>query len=169
MPSVNINFTYQPGEYARALRHVQVQRLAVRRDVVVAILTIIIGVYFWVSDGLTIWAGLLCGVGLVFLLMLAFAVLVTPYLVERSTPKLREQYQLSFADEGIRFKTTSIDAHLAWSIYSVWWDGPDYFFFFHGKRDVTIIPFRVLSTSDDAATFRELVTHQLGMATLVKR
>ncbi|MEM7735594.1 MAG: YcxB family protein [Deinococcota bacterium] len=104
----------------------------------------------------------------IFLLLLTFVVFVTPYLVERSTPKLREQYQLSFSDEGIHFKTTSIDAHLAWSIYSVWWDGPDYFFLFHGKRDVTIIPFRVFSNSDDMTSFRELATRQLGMAALVK-
>src|SRR5688500_7564779 len=84
-----VSFTYRPGEYARALRRVQARRLSLVRDTIVATLLLAVGSYFWVSTGFSLWVGLLCGSAAALLVLLAAAVLLMPFLAERSNPKLR--------------------------------------------------------------------------------
>jgi len=164
MPIIRVEFLYQPGEYARALRYVQVRRLLSWRDSIVALFVIAISIFLWVTGGFTFWVTLFCAVGILLLAMIAFGIFVTPVLVERSQPKLRERYQLTFSDDGIHFITANIDSQLSWNLYSTWWDGPDFLFFFSGKRDLSVIPYRAFSNPVDIDAMRQLARRHIGPA-----
>jgi len=161
---VEVSFRYQPGEYARALRRVQARKLRVVFDVLAAGLVLVIGAYFWATAGFSVWVGLFFGSGALLLAVLGFGILALPTLMERTQPKLREPYQLSFSEAGIHFRTTSIDSRLSWSLYSSWRDDPDYLYLFHGKRDVTVLPCRALASAEDHAALRQLVARHVGPA-----
>ena len=162
--SVDMSFTYQPGEYARALRRVQARKLRVVWDVLAAGVALAVGAALWATVGFTLWVGLLLGSSVFLLSMLGLGVLVMPTLMERMQPKLREPYRLSFSETGICFRTTGIDSQLSWSLYTSWWDDPDYLYLFHGKRDVTVLPRRALAGAEDDAALRALAMRHVGPA-----
>ena len=79
----------------------------------------------------------------------------------RSQPKLKDEYSLTFADDGIGFKTSSIDSTLQWSLYQSWLSDDDFYIMYHGKRDLSVIPRRTLSDKDDER-LRQMLTEKIG-------
>jgi hypothetical protein len=164
MSAVNVSFIYEPGEYARGLGRLQIRRLRPARDVVAALLVIPAGLWLWSFEGAGLWGALLCGAGAALLALVVGAVIVVPWLVERMQPKLRERYDLTFADDGIHFRTTGIDSKLDWALYASWWHDDQYIYLLHGYREVTILPRRVFAESEPALAFEDLVRRHLGNA-----
>jgi hypothetical protein len=147
MESLSLSFSYQPGEYARALRRVQISKLSAVRDAVIAVSVLGLAAFLWLSNGYSWVVGVMLVSILLFCLLLGFGVFVVPALVSRSQPKLREPYNLRFSDEGVHFRTTGIDSNLSWSLYSSWRQDSDFVYLFHGPRDVTILPRRAFSNA----------------------
>jgi hypothetical protein len=162
MEFLSLSFSYQPGEYARALRRVQISKLRAVRDAVIAALVLGLAAFLWISDGYSWVVGVMLVSILFFGLVLGFGVFVLPTLVSRSQPKLREPYTLRFSGEGVHFRTTGIDSNLSWSVYSSWRQDSDFVYLFHGPRDVTIVPRRAFSNADDEALFLRLVNRRFG-------
>ena len=162
MESLSLSFSYQPGEYARALRRVQITKLRAVRDAVITASVLGLAAFLWLSYGYSWVVGLMLVSILFFCLLLGFGVFVVPALVSRSHPKLREPYSLRFSDEGVHFRTTGIDSNLSWSLYSSWRQDSDFVYLFHGPRDVTILPRRAFSNADDEALFVRLISRRFG-------
>ena len=162
MESLSLSFSYQPGEYARALRRVQISRLRAVRDAVITASVLGLAAFLRISDGYSWVVGLMLVSILLFGLLLGFGVFVLPVLASRSQPKLREPYTLRFSDEGVHFRTTGIDSNLSWSLYSSWRQDSDFVYLFYGPRDVTILPRRAFSNADDEALFLRLINRRFG-------
>ena len=162
MESLSLSFSYQPGEYARALRRVQISKLRAVRDAVIAASVLDLAAFLWLFNGYSWVVGVMLVSILFFGLLLGFGVFVVPALVSRSQPKLREPYNLRFSDEGVHFRTTGIDSNLSWSLYSSWRQDSDFVYLFHGPRDVTILPRRAFSNADDEALFVRLISRRFG-------
>ena len=162
MESLSLSFSYQPGEYARALRRVQISKLRAVRDAVIAASVLGLAAFLWLFNGYSWVVGVMLVSILFFGLLLGFGVFVVPALVSRSQPKLREPYNLRFSDEGVHFRTTGIDSNLSWSLYSSWRQDSDFVYLFHGPRDVTILPRRAFSNADDEALFVRLISRRFG-------
>jgi len=162
MESLSLSFSYQPGEYARALRRVQISKLRAVRDAVIAASVLALAAFLWLSNGYSWVVGVMLVSILLFGLLLGFGVFVVPALVSRSQLKLREPYNLRFSDEGVHFRTTGIDSNLSWSLYSSWRQDSDFVYLFHGPRDVTILPRRAFSNADDEALFLRLINRRFG-------
>lgn len=158
---VSVTFTYGRNEYVRAIKHHYFRTLQLRRDIVASVLGVLIGAYltFVVRIG---WIGwLVMAVGIILLAMINYAVFLLPLLIYQSQPKLKDEYRLSFHDSGIDFKTAQIDSKLQWSLYRTWWSDPDFFILYYGKRDLTVIPRRVLNGSEDKQ-LQDLLMRHLG-------
>jgi len=162
MESLSLSFSYQPGEYARALRRVQISKLRAVRDAVIAASVLDLAAFLWLFNGYSWVVGVMLVSILFFGLLLGFGVFVVPALVSRSQPKLREPYNLRFSDEGVHFRTTGIDSNLSWFLYSSWRQDSDFVYLFHGPRDVTILPRRAFSNADDEALFVRLISRRFG-------
>ena len=164
MDAVRVSFDDRPGEYARALRRVQAHRLHVRRDLALGAAGSAGATALWMAGGPTLWAASLASAAIALLLILVTALFVVPALVERSDPKLRHPYELRYSNDGIRFVTTGIESHLAWSVYTAWREDTEYVYLLRGSRDVSVIPTRAFASASDRASFVEMVTRQLGVA-----
>ncbi|MCA9198564.1 MAG: YcxB family protein, partial [Planctomycetales bacterium] len=132
---VSITFTYTRDEYILAMKRHYCATLKVGRDVIGGLLAMTTGIYllFYSSDSWAGWA--LTIIGAVMLLMVIYALFVLPGMIYYSQPKLKDEYSLVFSDEGIDFKTNSIESQLHWSIYQSWLYDDDFFILYYGKRD----------------------------------
>jgi len=160
---VSTTFTYTRGEYVRAMQRHYKSSLRFRTDVVGGLLAVAGGLYLalMTSSG---WVGwLFVGVGSLLLAIIAYAMLLLPRIIYASQPKLRNEYTLSFADDGIRFKTDFIDSTLQWSLYHTWLSDDQFYIMYHGKRDLTIIPRRALTDADADDKLRQLLAAHIGM------
>ncbi len=104
--------------------------------------------------------------GTLLLAMVGYAILLLPIVIYDSQPKLKDEYSLTFSDDGIGFKTNKIDAILQWSFYHSWLADDDFYILYHGKRDVSVIPRRALSGGADEG-LRELLSKKIGHPNMV--
>jgi len=156
-------YTYTRDEYLRALRRHYKSRLHLYRDVIFGGLLIAFGfvmMYFSPANPVFAWLSII--LGLVLLLILAYAFLVLPALIYRADPKLKWEYSLDFYDDRIEFKTRGIDSTLQWSLYQSWLGDEEFFILYHGKRDLSVIPRRVLKLDNSDARFAKLLERKLG-------
>ncbi|MEM7794572.1 MAG: YcxB family protein [Cyanobacteria bacterium P01_C01_bin.118] len=159
--TVAVIFTYKREEYMQAIRRHYLLTLKLRRDIIVGVLGICLGIYlaFIVKVG---WIGwLVIVVGMLLLAIIAYAIFLLPLLIYQSQPKLKDEYKLVFSEGGIDFKTSQIDSTLQWSLYYSWRLDSDFYILYYGKRELTVIPRRVMDTSADRQ-LQELLLAQLG-------
>src|SRR6266536_1948406 len=84
MESLSLSFSYQPGEYARALRRVQISNLRAVRDAVIAASLLGLAAFLWLFNGYSWVVGVMLVSIPFFCLLLGFGVFVVPVLVSRS-------------------------------------------------------------------------------------
>jgi hypothetical protein len=160
-PTVNLSFRYLERDYARALRAHYATQLHPRRDILVAAVVAIIGIYFWRSEG-SHWLGGVCvAVSVAFVLIVLAAFTIVPRLVFRSEPKFRDDYSLTFSAEGIHFRTAHIDSNLQWSMYSRALVDTYSYMLYYGSRRFTLIPKRVFPDDEQQRAFEELLRQHI--------
>lgn len=159
--AVVVTFTYGREEYIRAIRHHYLLTLKLRRDIVAGVLSVFLGLYlafivkiWWIG-----WLAIV--VGLVLLTIIAYAIFLLPLWIYQSQPKLKDEYKLVFSEDGVVFKTNQIDSKLQWSLYHSWRFDSDFYILYYGKRELTVIPRRVMDESADQQ-LQELLLSQLG-------
>ncbi len=171
MESVQLNFKYTEEEYVAAARLFLLRS----KETLIRL----IASYILTSFGLILLLALFdLGLSLWFpisLLLLVGIALFHGFLFDlprryfRGDPKFRDEYSLSFSDEAIRFKTRSIDASVAWSLYTGILENKNFYLLIYGKNiaSVSIIPKRVFRDSKQEAVFREMlrrhIDHRLPM------
>jgi hypothetical protein len=136
----------------------------VRRDVIAGIAAIAVGSYLIVSSHVGWIAWLFLAAGAVLLALVAYAIFLLPRMIYNSQPKLKNEYRLSFSDDGIGFKTDGIDSTLQWSLYQSWLSDNDFYIMYHGKRDLSVIPRRALTLGDADRRLQEMLERNIGPA-----
>jgi len=165
MESVQLNFKYTEEEYVAAARLFLLRS----KETLIRL----IASYILTSFGLILLLALFdLGLSLWFpisLLLLVGIALFHGFLFDlprryfRGDPKFRDEYSLSFSDEAIRFKTRSIDASVAWSLYTGILENKNFYLLIYGKNiaSVSIIPKRVFRDSKQEAVFREMLRRHI--------
>jgi len=159
--AVSLLFRYAESDYVRAFRAHYSSRLRVRLDIVAAIVVALLGVYSWRSPDYH-WLSVVCFVAsfvLVFMLLAAFVVI--PRFAFRSEPKFRDEYSLTFSQDGIHFRTAHIDSQLQWSMYSRALIDDHSYVLYYGSRQFTVIPKRVFQNAEQQQLFEQLLTHHV--------
>jgi hypothetical protein len=160
---IRATYTFTRDEYLRALRRHYRSRIHVYRDLVLAAFLIVLGAYLvYSSPPNWLFGWFLIALGLILLLMVAYALVILPALIFRSDPKLKWEYSLTFDDDKIEFKTNNIDSTLGWQLYHSWLRDDEFYILYHGKRDLSVIPRRVLSHDNSDERFAELLTRKIG-------
>jgi hypothetical protein len=130
--------------------------------------------YLFLAGGIVL-ISVTVGVDIPLWAILAFVVLLGvglfhAYLIDfprrhfRSDPKFRDEYTLTFADEGVGFKTSNIDAKVAWSLYTKFIENKSFYLLVYGKEpaSVTVIPKRVFESSEQEDAFRMLLKEHIN-------
>ncbi|HLB87758.1 MAG TPA: YcxB family protein [Terriglobales bacterium] len=160
--TINLSFRYSESDYVRALRAHYSSRLRVRFDIVAAIVGALVGAYSWRSPDYH-WLSVICVAASWFLVLILFAAFVViPPLAFRSEAKFRDDYSLTFSQDGIHFRTAHIDSQLQWSLYSrALIDGHSYVLYY-GSRQFTVIPKRVFQSAEQQQIFEQLLTQHVS-------
>ncbi len=77
--------------------------------------------------------------------------------------KLKEEYDLTFSDEGIQFKTDSINSNLKWNTYVDFMESEECFYLIQSKQVYSVIPKRVFESVEVENGFREMVLRNLNL------
>ncbi len=165
--TVNLSFRYTENDYARALRAHYATQLRLPLDILVIIVLIGAGAYFWRSPSLHWFAVGGIALAVIFALMLIAAFTVIPALAFRREPKFRDDYSLAFSPEGIHFRTAHIDSQLQWSVYSRALVDAHSYVLYYGSRQFTLIPKRVFESADQRQAFEQMLTERI--ANIVRR
>ncbi|MCL2076176.1 MAG: YcxB family protein [Betaproteobacteria bacterium] len=132
-------------------------------DKIVGALLFVIGIYLIYTVGLVWWSLIWIPLGL----LEAFSLLsLRPIQVRiwfKRNPQLSGTYHLSIGESGIYFRTTSIDSHVKWDIYSRFMENEALYLLIFGHRMCTVIPKRAFRTTADLETFKSLVSRNIGV------
>jgi hypothetical protein len=122
--------------------------------------------YLLITSGLLVVLPILLGVfwpiwALVILLFLFALGWYHGYLIDvprryfRSDPKFHEEYNLTFSDAGIEFKTQSVNASIAWNFYTGVIENDAFYILLYGKalQSLSILPKRVFRDGKEEKTF----------------
>lgn len=102
-------------------------------------------------------------------IVLAGVALFQGYLVDlprryfRGDPKFRDEYTLTFTDAGIEFRTTHLNATLAWSLYTDVVETDQFYILVYGKgiHTLSILPKRAFTDVNQESTFRQMLRRHL--------
>jgi len=159
--SVQLGFRHTEKEYLAAVRlyfwHTRelLARLIVSYVLLsagVVLLQLVIGIFIplWGTIALVLLIGLAWFHGYVIDLPRAYF---------RGDPKFRDEYNLTFTDAGVGFKTQNASSHLAWSFYTGVMENDSFYLLIYGKNihSLSILPKRAFRDSKQEATFREML------------
>jgi hypothetical protein len=165
MESIKLNFKYTEEEYLAAARlflwrskETLIRLVAsyslISFGLILLLLLIDLGLPLWIPISLLLLVGIALAHGFLFDL---------PRRYFRGDPKFRDEYSLSFSDEGIGFKTPNINASVAWSLYTGFIENERFYLLIYGKNiaSVSIIPKRVFRDSMEEAAFREMLRRHI--------
>jgi hypothetical protein len=158
---VSVTFHYSEIDYVRAMRAHYRSHLRVWRDVIVVILGGAAAAELWKSANFRWLSITLFGVLSVFALLMVAAFTLIPTVVFRREPKFRDEYALTFSEEGIHFTTAHVDSQLQWSIYSQALVDAHSYVLYYGARSLTIIPTRVFQNTAQQTVFEQLLEENI--------
>jgi YcxB-like protein len=161
METVNLSFRYTQTDYVRAMRAHFASRLRLPVDIAAVVGAAALGAYsLWLGSHI---AGvvLLALAGLLLMMLLA-AFFVIPVLTFRSEPRFRDEYALSFSQQGIHFQTAHIDSDLQWTLYTRALVDASSFILYYGSRQFTIVPRRVFQDDAQRLMFERMLAQNIA-------
>jgi hypothetical protein len=160
-PIIVLSFRYSENEYVRALRAHYASHLRLPLDIIAVVVMAVAGACFWRSPSLH-WVGFACAaISIVFVLILIAVFTVIPMLAFRSEPKFRDEYSLTFSEQGIHFRTAHVDSQLQWSMYSRALVDSHSYLLYYGSRQFTVIPKRVFEGEEQQLVFEQMLTQHV--------
>ena len=159
---IELRFKYTEDEYVAAIRAYMLGRSRVTFFVLIASVVLILGVYFLISGiDIALTVSFLCSSAFLFGL-LATSVFILPRRRFQADPKFRDEYALSFTDDGILFKTEHIDAKVDWSLYNEAVETDRFHLLVYGKGAMSVIPKRVFHNAEEEALFKDLIARRVA-------
>ncbi|MCC6521687.1 MAG: YcxB family protein [Polyangiaceae bacterium] len=153
---VTLRFRYTEADYRRAVRAHFERRLHLRLDAAVALAGLggalaLVGLEV---EPVWVW-GALAAVSVVLLALVVSALTWVPGTWWRAQPKLRAEYLVTFAEDGIAFRAGSIDSRLGWDHYDrLVSDGAQHFLYYGSA--FTVVPRSAFPCAADEERFLAL-------------
>jgi hypothetical protein len=82
----------------------------------------------------------------------------------RRNPKFRDEYRMTFSDEGILFRSKGVESRLDWDFYSDVRETPEFYFLVYGEDMFSLIPKRAFRGRRQESEFRGLLRRKLDHA-----
>ncbi len=163
--TVQLSFRYTEKEYLEAIRFYfwRSKELLVRLIVSCVLFSIgLLLINAWVGFFIPVWADVI----LMFIAGVGFFhgyVIDLPRGYFRGDPKFREDYNLTFSNDGIEFKTQNINSSIAWKLYTRVIENDSFYILVYGKNihSLSIIPKRAFQDSQQERRFREMLRRNI--------
>jgi hypothetical protein len=157
---VTLDFQPDADDHVAAARLYDKSSGWARADRVVALVLLVVGAASTIAVGPRWWTLVWFPLAVLeWFHVLNVVPLATRFWFARD-PKHRAAYHLEFDDEGIRFKTASIDSAIAWSHYTRVLEDSRLWLLVYGSRLYTVLPKRAF-TPEKEQEFRALLARHL--------
>jgi len=162
LETIELKFKYTQAEYVKAERQYLIANKTMRRyDAVLVVVFFLFSVcYLFLSSFSTLSIVVLVIVLIVSALGICLYFFI-PVLKFKQTAKYHEEYQMFFSKDMIKWKTSSIESELKWSIYSEIWESNDFYFLIQAPRMYTLIPQRAFVNQEEKQDFEEIILSNL--------
>ena len=161
MEKVHLNFRYTEKEYLSAIRLYIWNTSELLMGWIVwyvllsaglVLLTVVMGFV------IPVWA-LAAMIGLLGVSLFHGVFINRPRRYFRGDPKFRDEYNLTFSDSGIEFRTANINASMAWGMYSRVIETDAFYLTVYGRdiHSVSVLPKRAFVDGKQETLFRELL------------
>jgi YcxB-like protein len=159
--AVELSFTYTEDEYIAAARLFYSRGYDSKFHLHLGLGLLACALLFaWLGGDVYI-AGLALLAGCLLIAWRHYVNSTLPRMHFRRNPKFRQPYELSFADDGILFRSTDMESRVAWDFYTSVWETKDFYFLVYGKDMFSLVPKRVFRGPRQEAAFRELLGRKL--------
>jgi hypothetical protein len=148
---VNLTFRYGPGEYLRAVNAHQRTRMHVAADLAFSVIFLACGLWAFSAGGVAnFWLGVaLCGIASALPVLAAIFYFVLPRTMIAGYERLRDEYQLTFSNDGVRFRTKGVDSRIDWCFYKSAAVMREFYLLYYSRRQFTVIPKRAFANPAD--------------------
>lgn len=154
---VKVRFANSEADYIEASRAYSYGSSRARIDLIIEVMALIVGIIlFWVLGFSLAWV-LLIIAGIVGIIIRILGYFVLPKIRYRKEPKYKEEYFLEFDDDGIKFKTESLESKLEWSLYNKVIETEKTYVLVHSRYNFSIIPKKAFLTENDKIEFKALI------------
>ncbi len=162
MEAIKLRFKYTQEEYVKAERQILFGNKTITKpSVVILPICILFAIWYLFSSEFS-------ALSIIVLVLAVFALLAgtilyfyIPRLKFKSTSKYHEEYQLLFSEEGIRFRTPTINSELKWDVYASFWESDDFYYLMQTSRIYSLIPKRVFADTETRLDFEDMVLSHL--------
>jgi hypothetical protein len=158
---INVRFRYTEASYADGVRRHLAERFRSRLETPIAAAFVAPGAVFLVTGIGPMAGAVLVTLGALFLGLLALGWFWVPSRQYRTQPKLRDEYRLSFCDDGIVFKTEHVESNLQWTMFHRVIADERVYLLYYGVDAFTVLPRSVFPSGSDEATFRDLIKRKI--------
>jgi len=169
MQPIQIKFTQTEAEYLAATRLLLIGQKVLLIRMIVFLALVILGVMMmllFTDFPFPLWAAVLLGA----LIAGGFAymgLVDAPRRFFRKDPKMRDEFTLTFSEEGVAVKTAQIDSKLAWSLYKSVLENKSLYILMYNepaRLTMTVVPKRVFRSANEEMEFRSLVHRQVDQS-----
>jgi hypothetical protein len=168
MEKVHLNFRYTEKEYLSAIRLYvwNTSELLLGWIVLYALLSAgLVLLTALMGFVIPVWA-LAAMIGLLGVSLFHGVLIDRPRRYFRGDPKFRDEYNLTFSDSGIEFRTANINASMAWSMYTRVIETDAFYLTVYGRdiHSVSVLPKRAFVDSKQETIFRQLLRRHVDQS-----
>lgn len=158
---VTVKFINNEKEYGEAIRTYYSNSKRTKFDDFLGAGVILFALGAWIYYGFS-WSWVLCiGVGIFGFALRYLAFYVMPAVRFRQEPKFKDEYILTFSDEGLEFKTEHLNSKLDWNYYYKALESKNFYLLFYGKQLFTIVPKRAFNDEEHERKFKDIISKNL--------
>lgn len=157
METLTLSFKYTQNEYVKAERkYLLASNTVSKLSIAVLMVFLPFSVFYLFLSSFSFLSITAFAVALIYLIFGCLVYFYMPVYKFKQTSKYHEVYALTFSNNGIHFKTPSIDSELKWSVYSSLWESADFYYLIQTPRMYALVPKRAFKYPDDMEIFEKI-------------
>ena len=163
MEPIEVRFQYTEKEYIQASRqYMFMSKLLKKSDIILPIVLLPTSVLYMFLTEFDVLSIVLCVCAVVYLMIIATLYYLIPKVSYKQNAKYQEEYYLSFSEEGIKFRTNTINSDLQWEVYKKLLENEEYFYLCQNKQIYSVIPKRAFQGEETMLQFKELALEKVS-------
>lgn len=162
MKTVQLTFKYTQSEYVKAVQQYLIANKTIRRyDLILVVVFWLFSISYLFISSFSTFSMILAGTVLIVTILGSWVYFFMPIFRYKQTAKYHDEYLLLFSKDIINWKTSNIETHFKWDVYSELWESNDFYFLIQKSHQYTIIPKRAFENQEEKQAFEEMALPNL--------
>ncbi|MCM3626246.1 YcxB family protein [Paenibacillus glycanilyticus] len=158
---MKLNFKYSEREFIRGMNQSNGDSKRLLVDFIITLALLGFGIYLYVNGSNGLLVAFLIVISIVSMFIMFARLIIVPRVIFRKEPKYKEEYELEFLEEEIRFTAGALKSSIPWSFYKKIKETKEFIYLVYSKRGFAIIPKRVFDTPEGMKNFLSLISSKI--------